>query len=584
MPDTRYTSPQTSQAVPDVNAKDVLIASIGADAEAHDRPDWRDPESSALERVWETCRDAFEGTDALIANARKYLPKHKSEKPADYRARCDHSAVFNSFAATINGLTGLAFAKEPSLGEDVHEKLRDHAENIDGAGTPLNVFARELTEEALNLGTAGFMVLYPPRPEGATAKDEKEGTLRPYWRAIAAEDIMTWDHANIGARDFLTHLVVREQVRQRHGRYGSRMVMQYREFIHDIENDGIGAPVTYIVWEERRASDRDKRPTLVPVSIGTITTAKGASLSRIPYVGVLFGRKRGKMFARPPLKDLLDLMLKAFRIDSDRSYLMHLACVPIPVRKGYKSPVSMATLSQSDGSTITVPRSTGGSVAAPNVLMDLPADTPNASGVGFTWAEIQGTAFAPTKDELEKLKAEMGAIGMQFLAPSTRAAETADARRQDARVDNATLSAMLSVLESAIEEGLIIHAEYVGVGVRTNTQLSGGSWTVNRDFERTLLGPDMIKVYSELVLADQLTLETFLEILTQGRALPDGFNVQQEIRRLRQLAGDREKSAEARMIEMQNATGAQSSSTDDEDDEDDDATNDAEWAVEAVEE
>ena len=42
----------------------------------------------------------------------------------------------------------------------------------------------------------------------------------------------------------------------------------------------------------------------------------------------------------------------------------------------------------------------------------------------------------------------------------------------------------------------------------------------------------MIKIYSELVLSDQLTLETFLEILLQGRALPDGFNIEQEAIRL----------------------------------------------------
>jgi hypothetical protein len=554
MSDTRYTSPQQSQAVPGVDANAVLVAAIGPDAEAHDRPDWRDPESLHLEKTWETCREAYEGTDALIANARKYLPKHKKEKAEDYRARCEHSAVFNSFAATVNGLNGLAFAKEATLGSDVPQKLRDHAENIDGAGTTLHGFARQLSLDGLMLGTTGFMVLYPTRPDGATAFDEKQGTLRPYWRQIAVEDIHSWDFASVGARDVLTHLVVREQVRRRHGRFGSRMVTQYREFIHDVTSDeGLAAPVTYIVWEEVKLNDRDKKPPLVPVSIGTIMNARGTSLSRIPYVGVLFGSRRGKLFARPPLKDLLDLMLKAFRIDSDRSYLMHLACVPIPVRKGYKAPVSMTQLGDSQGGTVQVARAGGGSVAAPNVLMDLPADTPNASGVDFRWAEIQGTAFQPTKDELDKLKAEMGAMGMQFLAPSSRAAETADARRQDARIENATLSSFMSTLESAIEEGLIIHAEYLGLEIRASGEQSGGSWTVNRDFERTILGPEMIKTYSDLVLADQLTLETFLDLLAQGRALPDGFDATREVARLRQLAGDRERRAEDLAIEQANA-------------------------------
>lgn len=524
---------------PDVNLGTIVAVTVQADAPDADRPDWRDPESRAMEGIWQTCRDAYDGTDAMLARPKRYLPKHRKEKPEDYRARCEHSAVFNTYAATVNGLTGLAFAKEPTLGKDVPAAIREHAENIDGAGTTLGNFARELTEDGIAVGTSGFMVLYPPRPAGATAEAEINGTLRPYWRRIRVEDVYSWDHATVGAREMLTQLVVREQVRRRAGRFGYETVTHYREFRHDVTGPlGLKEPVTYIVWEERQ-TDRKKRSELVPVSTGFIVNGRGESLSRIPYVGVLMGRRVNKMFGRPLLKDLLDLMLKAFRIDSDRSYLMHLACVPIPLRKGYQSPARVAAIGDAQGNVAQIARATGGAVAAPNVLMDLPADTPQASGIDFRWVEIQGTAFAPTKDELEKLKAEMGALGLQFLAPSTRAAETEGARRLDARIENATLSSLLSRVESAIEEGQILHAEYLGLDATVFGEQSGGSFTCNRDFERTVLSEAMIKVYSDLVMAEQLTLETFLELLRQGRALPDGVSIEQEIGRLRGLLFDR---------------------------------------------
>lgn len=507
------------------------LAAIGHDAEDTDRPDWRDPQSMRMLDLWMRCRDAYEGTDALLANATKYIPKHPKEKPGDYRARCAHSAVFNAYGATVSGLVGLANAKPATLGDDVAPQIREHAENIDGAGTTLNNFAGELLDDGLSVGTTGFMVLYPPRPAGATAKDEQNGVLRPYWRRIQIEDIHSWDHETVGAREVLTQLVVREAVKRRKGRFGRELVTTYREFRHDVTGPlGLAEPVTYIVWEERK-QEKQKRADLVPVSAGFIVNGKGAPFSRIPYVGVLFGRKVSPLFARPVFKDLLDLMLKAFRIDSDRSYLMHQACVPIPVRKGYVGRI--------DPTTNLPIRTTGGSAAASNVLMDFPADTPQSSGAGFSWVEIQGTAFEPTEKELEKLKAEMGAMGMSFLAPSTRAAETAEARRLDSRIENASLSSCLSVLESAIEEGLILHAEYMGIEVVRAGEQSGGSFTMNRDFEATLLSEAAIKVYSDMVLADQLTLETFLEILQNGGRLPDGFNVEDEVRKLQLLAADR---------------------------------------------
>jgi hypothetical protein len=540
------TSPQQSTAPEGINIQELLanaMRPVGADADASDRVDWLDPEAKAMSATWRRGRDAYQGTDGLLARPQRYLPKHKKEKPEDYKTRCEHSAAFNAFYATVNGLTSMAFAKEPTLGDDVHEQLREHAENIDGAGTPLNVFARELTEEGFTVGTSGFMVLYPPRPEGATAFDEKQGVLRPYWRHIAVEDVYSWDHATVGAREYLTRLVVREQVKRRKGRYGSELVTTYREFIHDVETGGIEAPVLWIQWEERK-TDATKRSEFVPIGGGFITTKTGQSLSRIPYVGVLLGRRQGKMFARPALKDLLDLMLKAFRIDSDRTYLMHIGCVPIPMRKGYRSRAATTRVSNADGSVTEVPRADTGATFGINVLQDLPADTKEAFGVDFRWVEITGNAFNPTKDELEKLKAEMGAMGLQFLAPSTRAAETEGARRIDARVENASLSAMMSRVESAIEEGLILHAEYLGIAEVQSGEQSGGSWTVNRDYERTVLSVEMIKAYAELVTLELLTHDTFLDILQQGRALNDGFDAKTEIRRLRLISTRHQKQAE----------------------------------------
>lgn len=496
-----------------------------------DSPSWRDPISRGQLALWRKCREAFDGTDAMLANARVYLPKHKKEKPEDYRIRVEHSAAFNSYGATIGGLVGLAFAKPPSIGKDVPKLIRDHAENIDGRGTHLDVFARDLTEDGLVVGSTAFAVLYPPRPEGATAHDEHTGVLRPYWSSIGVEDILSWQFTQIGAQERLTQIVFEEKVRARAGRFGSKVVTRYRVFSQDIEMIGLNAPVQYEVWEKREGTGTgaNRKEQIVRMDHGMLVNGKNQPFSRIPIVFVNVGRKTSPVTARPPLKDLLDLMLKAFRIDSDRTHLMHSACLPIPVRKGYRPPT--------DSNGKAMPSAT----AAVNVLMDLPGDTKDFTGSNFFWAEITGNAFVPTADELSKLKAEQGALGLSFLAPSTRAAETAEARRLDQRIENASLSSTMSAVDSAIEEGFILHAEYEGLELVASGEKSGGSYATNRDFERTVLGADMIKVFSDLVLSDQLTLETLHEILQRGRVLPDGFDSAKEIRKLTLLSNAKEK-------------------------------------------
>lgn len=537
-------SPTASRA-PDDDALRALLSRFNAsttdeNTDDADQPNWRCPESKRMAPTWTKCRDAYDGTDALLNT--RYIPKHPKEGLADYRARLAHSAVFNAFGATISGLVGLAFAKTPKLGDDVPSKITSWAENFDGAGTTIGNFARGRLEDGLLVGSCGLMVLYPPRPEGANASDENDGLLRPYARPIDIEDVYSWDTEVVGAREYLTQLVIHEGVKRRKGRFGREIVNTYREFRHDVTGPlGVKEPVTYIIWEERE--DAKKRVVFVPTAAGFIVNGKGESLSRIPYEGLLLGRALNRMIARPALKDLLDLMLKAFRIDSDRCYLMHQACVPIPVRKGYRKDLSTEGAESS--------RRGRGSAAASNVIMDLPGDTPQFSGASFTWAEIQGTAFQPTKDELEKIKAEMGAVGISFLAPSTRAAETADARRLDNRIDNATLSGWLSLLESMMEGALMLMAEYGNLEMVKNGEQTSGSFTVNRDFETTIMGADMIKAYSDLVLADQLTLETFLDILQSGRALPEGFNATREVSQLKLLATQRSEEAAQRFADLQ---------------------------------
>ena len=132
------------------------------------------------------------------------------------------------------------------------------------------------------------------------------------------------------------------------------------------------------------------------------------------------------MIARPRLHDLLDLMMKGFRIDSDRCWLMH----------GLRADPRSEGVQGADRCGWQADPGHRRGAAASNVIMDLPADTPERSG-RRSRGPRSGTGFQPTKDELEKLKAEQGALGLSFLAPSTCQAETADARRLDARIENA---------------------------------------------------------------------------------------------------------------------------------------------------
>ena len=58
----------TSQPTPQQStAADTMLGlSVNTGSADVDRPDWRDPISRAQLATWQKCRDAYEGTDALL--------------------------------------------------------------------------------------------------------------------------------------------------------------------------------------------------------------------------------------------------------------------------------------------------------------------------------------------------------------------------------------------------------------------------------------------------------------------------------------------------------------------------------------
>jgi hypothetical protein len=241
------------------------------------------------------------------------------------------------------------------------------------------------------------------------------------------------------------------------------------------------------------------------------------NVDRIPFVWRIFGRKTSDMTGITPLIDLLDLNLGHFRVSSDRRWLMHLSCVPVPVEKGG---LGLNLKGKKDDAVEQPVRSEG---FAPNVLKRVATDG------DFKYVEPTGTAFEPTGKEIGEIEKRMAAIGLAFMAAETRSAETAYAKRLDSAVQNATLTASADTLDDMIEEALSIHAQMMKVAkVDSGGELSGGSWKTSRDYEKVVMTSQMLDSYAKMHTNNQLTFETLWDILEDAGALPESFDAEAE--------------------------------------------------------
>jgi hypothetical protein len=429
-------------------------------------------------------RDLVEGAERVRMRGPVYLPKAPSETINNYNDRLDRSVFFEFFGDTVEGLTGMVFRADPVLGDDVPPIIAEHWENIDNAGTHGDVFCRFLFQDALTAGHDAILVEFPSTGGMQSAGAEMGPyAIRPYWVPIKKENILSWRVVVKNGISVLTQVVLKECTMVPEGAYGEREQERYRVLYN--ENGVVGFRLEEVLPNR----------VVIEVDQGTYPTQV-----EIPIVEVPTSGRRGLFDSKPPLAGLGYLNIAHYQQWSDQATSIHKTCVPIFVRVGFEAPFD------GQGNAVTL---------GPDAGLDLPL---NGSAM---YVSHDGASLGAVKASLDDLVAQIATLGMSMLASEKRAAETATAKRIDKSATDSALAVTARGLQDAVERALGFHARYLKLP-------SGGSITINRDFEQLVLDTQQIGALSALVVNGHLTVETLWKMLAAGHVLPDDFSDDEE--------------------------------------------------------
>lgn len=483
--------------------------SLGGDDK--DSPESKHPARKRMENDWLTCRDLAQGQRAVVQARTRYLPRHVAEDNEDYNIRLQHAELYNGFRRTMIAGVGLVMQTPPRMSDDAPDEFKKDWENIDGGGTHGDVFSARLDLDATVTGLAGILVEYPKvaNPTAIDSAEEARRGLRPYWVPICAEQFISWRHVKVDGTTVLTQLVLREDVEEEAGAFGVAQVCQFRVFRREVtrEFDSNGVKIVTVsptvqweLWRKDGPNEKARR-----VDNGVIS-----GIDEIAFSALVVGNDVSGFECSPPLIDLAYVNLAHYRVTTDRRHLMHIGCVPVPVRTGWKSAQE---------------ESSGPTKIGPNTLMDLPHDG------DFKFAEITGAAFTPSEKDIDKLESRMGSLGLSFLAPQTRHAETAEAKRIDATAQSASLSTVAQALQDCLNNAARLHAKFRKLSVVP-------SFEVNRQFEAIVMDTALVDSLSNMEAKGQLTVETLWAELQKGHILGEDFNAIKEAAALVQKQKD----------------------------------------------
>ncbi len=445
-------------------------------------------------------RDLMKGVEAIRAGRTLYLPMLPAESVDHYNARSTIAALFNGYKATVNAAVGLILQTPPVLGPAMPESLKAMAENVDGKGTHIDVFARKLTAAGINDGLAGIITEYQRADdpkldrskasfaatvametgEPLDAADEEAMGLRPYFILVKSDNVLFPVYETVNGKTTLVMIVFLFNKKKRTKRFGQQNVKTWR--IYSIEERRI----IYELWEEV-----DGKPELKegPTPMRNV---KG-----IPWSPMPIGEEVAENEYMPAMYDLAELNITHHRMASGSLSLIEEAYVPTMVRIGAEP--------NSEGKYPTVTVGPQGTIEAPAVQ--------GLTGQPIYYLSPPVDVLDPGEKSLERIKAEMGAMGMSFLAPDPRAAETATANRRDNAAEMATISSVSRALQDCLESAFAFAGQFI------NQKADGVS--VNRDFENLTMDSALMSAYTALAEAGFPKKYIVIALQNGGRISPD---------------------------------------------------------------
>jgi len=378
-----------------------------------------------MQSDWELILDLYGGTRRMRERGERWLPRWDGEESIQWQGRRDRSFLYNALKNTVRRVTTKPFSRPVTINGELSELLDGIESDVDGIGTNLTQFAREVYESAGKFGLCHIFVDFPvirptdaegnPRP--ATLADEQSVNARPRFIKVEAPQLLGWQWEVRSGVKVLTQVRFIEQRVEPLGQYADQVV----EYIRIITE------TTYETW---RKSLDDKDFIQVMEQSGTHT------FGHIPMVTYYMNRT-GFMTAEPTFIDIAWLNIEHWQSSSDQRHILSMARFAILFGRGFSEDQIKR------GITIGPARFIG---------------TEDDKG-DLKFVEIQGTAIQAGRDDLQDLQYKMEAMGVQPLISRTRDT-TATGKRIDESRTSTDVQAWVEAENNALEECYQLAAEW----------------------------------------------------------------------------------------------------------------------------
>ena len=373
-------------------------------------------------------RTVFEGDKAIKANAKTYVPKNTGVSDSDYNAIIQRSVFENFTEATAKGISGLIFAKEPTI--SLPTSLELLKENIDMDDNTIVDLSQNIVNELMEVGRCGLLIDVPNIDTAGMTKPQTDAlNIRAFTKLYKSETIINWRYESINSVNKLTLLVLHEVYEDWTDDFTAEYKNRYRVYrlINNVCN--------VAVYEEK-----DK--TFIATMEFKPVMANRKTINYIPFIPLTY-KNISIIPVKPPLMDIANINLNYYGVAVERRNVIHFVGNPFFMGKGINT-------RDDKGNALTI--TLGSSIA--QIFQE-----PNAD---MKIVETQGTGLAFNESYLNDCKSTMAALGARLLVPEANAQISENTMQMKTAGYRATIMQIANTASRAITQALKIIAEWEG--------------------------------------------------------------------------------------------------------------------------
>jgi len=421
---------------------------------------------TANETNWKFMRDCIEGDTAIKANGKTYVPMLSGQSTDEYKAYVGRPYFEGYTQRVLDGLTGLMFAKTPTV--EAPTQLEALFPNFNLNGSTLTDYVQDISNENVGLGRVGALV-----------DMGQDGTQnRPYATVYKTETIGNWRYKNINNQNTLVMVDLEEIEQNWTDEFTAEDVVIYR--VLRLTDEGIYEQHIY-------KPDGEQTYSVTPTEIIT-PLMNGKPLVYIPFVPFT-PEKLVIEPAKPPLLDLARVNVAHFKLNVDYYHGMHFTALPTPYGVG---------IQQKDNESFSIGSTAFNFYSNPQAKL--------------AFLEFEGKGLETLENEKEKLIDSMVVLGSNMLqGKQDRAEATATVSMRNAG-QNASLVSTADTISRGITKILEIMSEWMGV--------SGDiSYKLNTDYNLTEISPQLLKELITGQAINTIPLRVVYDSLVDGEII-----------------------------------------------------------------